>query len=115
MILAIFKGLRKGFILGIFSLLAFIIGLAAALKLSAVVAVYLQKSSNASRWLPVLSFILCFYCGISNCWLGARLIKKTLILQCLDGSTDWEGWFCILLFIRLYSALFYFLLKSSFS
>ena len=43
MILAIFKGFSKGFIVGIFSLLAFIIGLAAALKLSVVVANYLRK------------------------------------------------------------------------
>ena len=32
MIIAIFKGFSKGIVLGIFSLLAFIIGLAAALK-----------------------------------------------------------------------------------
>ncbi len=47
MVLAIFKGLRKGLILGIFSLLAFLIGLAAALKLSAVVAVYLNDKAGA--------------------------------------------------------------------
>ena len=79
MILAIFKGLRKGFILGIFSLLAFIIGLAAALKLSAVVAAYLQKNVvTASRWLPVLSFLLVFIVVILLVGLGARLIKKTI-------------------------------------
>ena len=46
MILAIFKGLSKGLMLGIFSLLAFIIGLAAALKLSVVVAAYLKADKN---------------------------------------------------------------------
>ena len=75
MILAIFKGLRKGFILGIFSLFAFIIGLAAALKLSVVVAAWLQKNViPASRWLPVLSFLLVFIVVIFLVGLGARLI-----------------------------------------
>ena len=61
LIIAIFKGLSKGFIVGIFSLVAFIIGLAAALKFSAVVAAYLQgKGMEATKWLPVLSFFLVF-------------------------------------------------------
>ena len=37
-VIAIFKGYRKGFIIAIFSVLAFILGLAAALKLSATIA-----------------------------------------------------------------------------
>lgn len=87
MILAIFKGLRKGLILGIFSLLAFIIGLAAALKLSSEVAAYLQKNGvAASRWLPVLSFLLVFIVVILLVGLGARLIKKTIDFAML-------GWF----------------------
>ncbi len=59
MIIAIFKGLSKGFIVGIFSLLAFIIGLAAAIKFSAIVAAYLSKNViSATKWLPVISFFL---------------------------------------------------------
>ncbi len=34
LVMAIFKGLRKGLIVAVFSFLAFLIGLAAALKLS---------------------------------------------------------------------------------
>ena len=61
MVIAIFKGLSKGLIVGIFSLLAFIIGLAAALKLSALVAAYLNKNVlSATKWLPVISFLLVF-------------------------------------------------------
>ncbi len=61
MLIAFFKGLRRGLILAIFSLLSFIIGLAAALKLSAVVAGYLGEATNISvRWLPVISFIIVF-------------------------------------------------------
>ena len=46
MIVAVFKGFTKGFIVGIFSFIAFIIGLAAALKLSVIVAHHLQTSST---------------------------------------------------------------------
>lgn len=57
--LAVFKGYQKGFIVAIFSFLAFIIGLAAALKLSVVVAAWLGTSISVSaRFLPILAFIL---------------------------------------------------------
>jgi membrane protein required for colicin V production len=104
MILAIFKGLRKGFILGIFSLLAFIIGLAAALKLSVVVAAYLQKNVlPASRWLPVLSFLLVFIVVILLVELGARLIKKTIDLVMLGWLDRMGG---IVLYIIIYTIIF---------
>jgi membrane protein required for colicin V production len=103
-ILAIFKGLRKGFILGIFSLLAFIIGLAAALKLSSVVAAYLQKNVvTGSRWLPVLSFLLVFIVVILLVGLGARLIKKTIDFAMLGWLDRFGG---IVLYIIIYTIIF---------
>ena len=42
LIVAAFKGMRKGFVLAVFSFLSIIIGLAAALKLSATVASHLH-------------------------------------------------------------------------
>jgi membrane protein required for colicin V production len=104
MIFAIFKGLRKGFILGIFSLLAFIIGLAAALKLSAVVAAYLQKNVvTASRWLPVVSFLLVFIVVILLVGLGARLIKKTIDFAMLGWLDRLGG---MVLYIIIYTIIF---------
>ena len=104
MFFAIFRGLRKGFILGIFSLLAFIIGLAAALKLSSVVAAYLQKDVvAASRWLPVLSFLLVFIVVILLVGLGARLIKKTIDFAMLGWLDRLGG---MLLYIILYTIIF---------
>jgi membrane protein required for colicin V production len=104
MVLAIFKGLRKGFILGIFSLLAFIIGLAAALKLSALVAAYLQKDViAASRWLPVLSFLLVFIAVMLLVGLGARLIKKTVDLAMLGWLDRLGG---MVLYIIIYTIIF---------
>ena len=104
MILAIFKGLSKGLIVGIFSLLAFIIGLAAALKLSAVVAAYLNKNvSSATKWLPVISFLLVFIVVILLVGLGARLIKKTIDLAMLGWLDRLGG---IALYIIIYTIIF---------
>ena len=104
MILGVFKGLRKGFILGIFSLLAFIIGLAAALKLSAIVAVHLQNSTSVSnKWLPALSFLLVFIAVALLVNLGARLIKKTIDLAML-GWLDRIGG--MLLYVIIYIIIF---------
>jgi hypothetical protein len=59
MILAVIKGLRNGFVVAVFSFLAIIIGLAAAMKLSTAVAGWLKDSTSISAaWLPFLSFAL---------------------------------------------------------
>ncbi len=105
MILAIFKGLSKGFIVGVFSLLAFIIGLAAALKFSAVVASYLrEKGMESTKWLPVLSFFLVFIVVLLLVGLGARLIKKTAQFAML-------GWLDSLLGIFLYMIIYIIILS----
>ena len=48
MVLALFKGFHRGLIVGLFSFVALLVGLAAALKLSTVVAGYLGDSVNIS-------------------------------------------------------------------
>ena len=61
LVLAIFKGYNRGFIVALFSLIAFIAGLAAAMKLSATVAAYLGDNVGITKqWLPVLSFLIVF-------------------------------------------------------
>lgn len=105
MIVALFKGISKGFIVGVFSLLAFIIGLAAALKFSAIVASYLMEKGMAStKWLPVLSFFLVFIGVILIVSLGARLIKKTIQFAML-------GWLDSLLGIFLYMIIYIIILS----
>ena len=104
MIVAIFKGLSKGFVVGIFSLLAFIIGLAAALKLSAAVANYLSKDvTSTTKWLPFISFLLVFIVVILLVSLGARLIKKTIDLAMLGWLDRLGG---MVLFIIVYTIIF---------
>jgi membrane protein required for colicin V production len=104
MILAIFKGISKGFIVGIFSLLAFIIGLAAALKLSAVVADYLGKNvMSATKWIPVISFLLVFILVIVLVGLGARVLKKAIQFAMLGWLDSIGG---MLLYIVIYTIIF---------
>mgnify|MGYP000025212124 CR=1 FL=1 len=72
-----YKGLTKGLIMGVFSLLAFIAGIAAAVKLSAVVAAWLQSNSNiGTTWLPVISFALVFIAVVLIVRWSAKLIEN---------------------------------------
>jgi membrane protein required for colicin V production len=104
MILAIFKGFKKGLIVGIFSLLAFIIGLAAALKLSVVVAEYLKDSAGAfAKWLPLISFMLVFIAVILLVGLLSRVIKKTVQFAMLGWLDKMGG---IILYVIIYTIIF---------
>ncbi len=104
MIVAIFKGFSKGLIIGIFSLLAFIIGLAAALKLSVVVGEYLKHSVGSfAKWLPLISFMLVFIAVVLLVKLLARLIKKTIRFAMLGWLDTLGG---MVLYITLYTIIF---------
>ena len=105
---AVFKGVRNGFIVGIFSIIAFIVGLAAALKLSASVATWLRASTEISgRWLPFLSFLLVFIGVVLLINIGARILKKAVEAVML-GIFDKIGG--ILLYLFLYTMIFSILL-----
>ncbi len=100
LVLALVKGLRKGFIVGVFSILAFIIGLAAALKLSSLVAGYLgQHTAVSARWLPVLAFALVFIAVVFLVRLGARAIEGVVQLALMGWLNKLGG---VILFALLY-------------
>lgn len=104
MIVAVYKGFSKGLIVAVFSLLAFIIGLAAALKLSVVVAHYLEFSSQmAAKWLPVLSFIIVFIIVSLLVNLGASIIKKAASIIMLGWLDKMGG---ILFHAMMYTIIF---------
>ena len=104
-LLAIIKGYQKGLILAVFSIIAFIIGLAAALKLSAVVAEHLKDNVNVSaKWLPFIAFALVFFVVVLLVRLGAKLIEKTFQAVML-------GWLNRIGGILLYAALYLIILS----
>ncbi len=87
MIFAIIKGYRKGLIIAFFSMIALIVGLAAALKFSAILATVLENHvSKHTSWIPVVSFILVFTLAVILVNWGAKLIEKAFEVAML-------GWF----------------------
>ncbi|MDB5190909.1 MAG: CvpA family protein [Segetibacter sp.] len=111
--MAVFKGYSRGLIVAIFSFFAFIIGLAAALKLSASVADYLRtKTDSDSYWLPILSFFLVFIAVLFIVKWGAALIKKAVSLVLL-GWVDALGGIILysLLYLMIYSVVLFYATK----
>jgi membrane protein required for colicin V production len=106
--MAIFKGLRRGFIVAIFSLLAFVVGLAAAMKLSTVVAQELDDSTNIStKWLPFISFLLVFLVVVLLVRMVAKMLEKSVEFALLGWLNRLLG---VLLYVALYTTIFSILL-----
>lgn len=85
-VFALIKGFRRGLIVGVFSFIALLIGLAAAIKLSALVAGWLGDNVKISvQWLPVISFALVFLVVVLLVRLGANIIERTVEL----GMMGW--------------------------
>jgi membrane protein required for colicin V production len=100
MVMAIFKGYSRGLIVAVFTFIAFMIGLAAALKLSAVVAYKLHEKMNVeSYFLPVISFAIVFIAVVLIVRLIAGLIRKVARLAFL-------GWADALAGILLYAVMY---------
>jgi membrane protein required for colicin V production len=104
LIFAIIKGYQQGLIVALFSFLAFIIGIAAAMKLSTLDAGSIGKTVKISdQWLPVISFIVVFLVVVLLIRWGANLIQKTVQFAMLGWLNRLGG---ILLFCGLYILIF---------
>ncbi|MBK7677813.1 MAG: CvpA family protein [Chitinophagaceae bacterium] len=104
LVLAILKGYQRGLVIGLFSLVAVIIGLAAAMKLSTVVAGYIGKAVKVSEeWLPVISFAVVFLIVLLLIRLGARAIEKAIEVVLLGWVNKIGG---IILFAAIYITVF---------
>ncbi|MFN3665168.1 MAG: CvpA family protein [Sediminibacterium sp.] len=100
MVFAIFKGYRNGLIVAVFSLVAIIVGLAAAMKLSVFVAERLGEHISVSKsWLPFISFALVMITVVILIRLGAVALQKMAELVLL-------GWVNKLAGIALYGVLY---------
>ncbi len=103
-VLAILKGYQRGLIVGLFSLVAVIIGLAAAMKLSTVAAGYIGKTVKISQeWLPVISFAIVFILVVLLIRLGANAIERTVEVVMLGWLNKLGG---ILLYAVIYIIVF---------
>lgn len=101
---AFVKGLRKGLVGALFSFAGLFIGLAAALKLSAVLAAYLQQHfEHPGPWWPVLAFILVFVgVGFLMRMLSA-LIERSMEAVALGWLNKLAGF---IIFALLYTLIF---------
>lgn len=104
LLLAVIKGYRQGLIVALFSVVAFIVGLAAAIKLSVVVAGYIGNAVKISdKWLPIISFAVVFLIVVLLVRLGAKFIQKSVELAMLGWLNKIGG---ILLYAGLYILIF---------
>lgn len=100
LLLAALRGLRHGFIIAFVSAVAWIVGIAAAVKLSAVVAAYGKAHMHLPpRWLPVLAFILVFMAVVLGLHAIAKGIEKAVDLALM-------GWLNKLFGVLLYAFLY---------
>lgn len=110
---AIFKGYSKGLVFAVLSFVALFVGLAAALKLSATVAIWLQKNTSiGTNWLPFLSFALVMFATV----LLVRFIAKSL-----EKATEFAllGWvnkvggiaLFVLLYVSILSIVFFYMIQ----
>ena len=113
LVLAAIKGYQRGLIVGIFSFLAILIGLAAAMKLSAVTADYIGQSVSVSRsWLPFISFVLVFIVVVLLVRLGANLIQKTVELGMMGWINRLGGVLLyVLIYVTVYSIVLFYAVK----
>ena len=108
--MACLKGYRRGLIVAIFSLLAIIIGLAAAMKFSVVVAGWLQNSTHINKqWLPFLSFMIVIIAVVILVRWLAGLLQKSVEHLMIGWLNRLGGIiFYVVLYITVYSiVLFY--------
>jgi len=104
LLLAIYKGYSKGLIVAVFSFFAIIIGLAAAVKLSALVAGWLKASTNISlRWLPFIAFALVMISIILLMRLAAGLLQKSAEFMLMGWANRIGG---ILLYAAIYTMVY---------
>ncbi|MCU7551678.1 CvpA family protein [Chitinophagaceae bacterium LB-8] len=109
LILALFKGWGNGLIVGVFSFLAFVIGLAIAMKLSKVAQTYIGEYFNVSdQWLPIVAFAVVFLIVVILVRLGAKAIESVIEVAQLGWVNKIGG---ILLYTVIYLFIFSLLLS----
>ena len=102
--LAIFKGMRKGLVVAAFSFFAIIIGLAAAVKMSALVATWLSGTLHVSaRWLPFIAFTVIMVAVSFLVRMGAKIVETALQFSMLGWVNKLGG---VLLYVLLYFSVF---------
>jgi membrane protein required for colicin V production len=107
------RGLFKGLIVAVFSLLAYIVGLAAAMKFSHLAAEKLQPYIPISaRWMPFIAFLLVLIIVMLLVRWMAYLLQRVVEGLMLGWVNRLGGllFYCIL-YITVYSVILFYLVK----
>lgn len=103
LVIAIIKGYQRGLIVAVFSFVAIFIGLAAALKLSAVVAANIGRSVKGwNQWLPLIAFAVVFIIVVLLVRLAAAFIERTVQFAMLGWVNRLGG---MVFYIALYTII----------
>jgi membrane protein required for colicin V production len=104
LVLALYKGWTKGFIMAIFVFVSYFVALALAFHFSGTVEGYMRShSSGDSKWFSFLSFILVLIAGIIAVRLVGKLIEKSAELMLLGLVNKLLG---ILVMAIIYTTFF---------
>jgi membrane protein required for colicin V production len=116
LLIAVVKGLRNGLIVALFSFIGVIVGIAVAVKLSAMAAQYIGQAVNiAERWLPLVAFILVFVGVVLLVRLGARALQGVVEVAMLGWLNRLGGvLFFGLLYIFIFSVVLFYLTQIHF-
>lgn len=108
---AVIKGLSRGFIIAVFSLIGVVVGVAAAMKLSYIVANWLQPSLHTEGiWLPVVSFMIVMFGVILLVRWIANLLQAAIKIAMLGWLNKLGGVVLYLfIFFIVYSILLFYL------
>jgi membrane protein required for colicin V production len=80
--LAVISGYRKGFIIEIASLVAFVLAIIACLKFTHKLMEFIKPWTGDSKWLPFISYLIIFIIVyIIVLWIGKLLEKVIKIIQ----------------------------------
>jgi membrane protein required for colicin V production len=110
MVIAVFKGMRNGLIVALFSIIGWIVGLYAAFMFSGLAETYLKGVLNLSpRVLSIIAFVLIFSLVVLLINLGARIIEKVIGLTPIGWLNRLGGiFFYVLLYALIFSVMIYF-------
>jgi len=110
MAIAVFKGIRNGLIIAIFSIIGWILGIYAAFKFADVAAGYLKGSLDMSpKTLYIVSFVIVFLLVMLLVHLGAKLVEKTVELAFMGWLNRIGGiFFYVLLYTLIFSVMIFF-------
>jgi membrane protein required for colicin V production len=111
---AVIRGTQRGLIVAVFSFIACVAGLAAAVKLSAVLAIYMENHYQlSSKWVPIFSFLLIFLAVVLAVRWIADFVDSVVDMVLMQWLNRLGGAaLYLVLFISVYSVILFYGTRS---